>query len=74
MLISQIGLLEPIQNQNHGIVPGCPENPYRYIHTKCPLILYFFRDSLFKRWVEVLLIHKRIKPEDGLVREPSGDP
>ena len=37
MLISQIGLLEPIQNQDHGIIPGCPRNPYRFIHTKCPL-------------------------------------
>ena len=39
MLISQIGLLEPIQNQDHGIIPGCPRNPYRFIHTKCPLSL-----------------------------------
>ena len=37
MLISQIGPLEPIQNQDHRIIPGCPGNPYRFIHTKCPL-------------------------------------
>ena len=37
MLISSIGLLEPIQNQDHRIIPGCPGNPYRFIHTKCPL-------------------------------------
>lgn len=37
MLISQIGLLESIQNQDHRIIPGCPGNPYRFIHTKCPL-------------------------------------
>ena len=37
MLISSIGLLEPIQNQYHGIIPGCSGNPYRFIHTKCPL-------------------------------------
>ena len=37
MLISSIGLLEPIQNQDHRIVPGCPGNSYRFIHTKCPL-------------------------------------
>ena len=37
MLISSIGLLEPIQNQDHGIIPGCSGNPYRFIHTKCPL-------------------------------------
>lgn len=40
MLISPIGLLEPIQNQDHGIIPGCPGNPYRFIHTKCPLSLF----------------------------------
>ena len=39
MLISSIGLLEPIQNQDHRIIPGCPGNPYRFIHTKCPLSL-----------------------------------
>ena len=37
VLISPIGLLEPIQNQDHRIIPGCPWNPYRFIHTKCPL-------------------------------------
>ena len=37
VLISPIGLLEPIQKQDHGIIPGCPGNPYRFIHTKCPL-------------------------------------
>ena len=49
MLISQIGLLEPIQNQDHGIIPGCPRNPYRFIHTKCPLS----RLSLFQlqEWI-----------------------
>ena len=40
MLISQIGPLEPIQNQDHRIIPGCPGNPYRFIHTKCPLSQY----------------------------------
>ena len=39
MLIPQIGALEPIQNQDHRIIPGCPGNPYRFIHTKCPLSL-----------------------------------
>ena len=37
MLISLIGLLEPIQNQDHRIIPGYFRNPYRFIHTKCPL-------------------------------------
>ena len=37
MLISQIGALEPIPNQDQGIIPGCPANPNRFIHTKCPL-------------------------------------
>ena len=37
MLISPIGLLEPIQNQDQGIIPGYSGNPYRFIHTKCPL-------------------------------------
>ena len=37
MLIPSIGLLEPIQNQDHRIIPGCSRNPYRFIHTKCPL-------------------------------------
>ena len=39
MLISPIGLLEPIQNQDRRIIPGCFRNPYRFIHTKCPLSL-----------------------------------
>ena len=37
MLISSIGLLEPIQNQDRRIIPGYSGNPYRFIHTKCPL-------------------------------------
>ena len=37
MLISPIGLLEPIQNQDQDIIPGYSGNPYRFIHTKCPL-------------------------------------
>ena len=37
MLISPIGLLEPIQNQDHRITQGCHGNPHRSIHTKCPL-------------------------------------
>ena len=37
MLISPIGLLEPIPKQDHRIIPGCSGNPYRFIHTKCPL-------------------------------------
>ena len=42
VLISPIGLLEPIQKQDHGIIPGCPGNPYRFIHTKCPLSRQFW--------------------------------
>ena len=37
MLISPIGLVEPNQKQDHDISQGCPGNPYRFIHTKCPL-------------------------------------
>ena len=37
MLISTIRLLEPIQKQDPGIAQGCPGNPHRFIHTKCPL-------------------------------------
>ena len=39
MLISSIGLLEPIQNQDHRIIPDCSGDLYRFIHTKCPLSL-----------------------------------
>ena len=41
MLISPIGLLEPIQNQDQDIIPGYSGNPYRFIHTKCPLSRVF---------------------------------
>ena len=37
MLISPIRLLEPNQKQDRGIAQGCPRNPHRVIHTKCPL-------------------------------------
>ena len=41
MLISTIRLLEPIQKQDPGIAQGCPGNPHRFIHTKCPLSLFY---------------------------------
>ena len=59
MLISSIGLLEPIQNQDHGIIPGCSGNPYRFIHTKCPLSLFIltrYRERIKgPKWPDICL-------------------